>query len=485
MKKDPLYITTTLPYVNSEPHLGFAGELVQADVVARFWRGQGRDVFFNTGTDEHGVKIFQKAKETNVEVQKYVDGYAEKFKALIPALGVSPDVHFVRTTDTEHIRAAEEFWKRVDVNGYIYKKKYQTKYCIGCELEKTDSELENGKCPIHPTYTIELVDEENYFFKFSAFGEKLLALYKDHPDFVVPDFRFNEIKAFVERGLEDFSISRLASKMPWGVPVPGDATQVMYVWFDALVSYLSTLGWPEKSDFLKYWPPIQFAGKDNLRQQSAMFQAMLMAACIPASSQIVIRGFIISGGQKMSKSVGNVISPQDVLNTFVPFSPYATDVLRFFLMHDVLPFEDSDITMERLKDSYNTNLANGLGNLVSRVMKMATSYEISLEHPEKNKPYLNDDLVRDALLRYNTKHACDNIWDAIRTMDSFIQARAPFKKIKMDPEEAKKDILQLLQSLYDIARMLETIMPETAKEITRLIAENKSPEKPLFARLEK
>ncbi|MEX2052203.1 MAG: class I tRNA ligase family protein, partial [Candidatus Paceibacterota bacterium] len=334
MKKNNFYITTTLPYVNSDPHVGFAMEIVRADAVARAKVLQGYNVFFNTGTDEHGSKLYKAAEMAGMDVKEYVDMYAEKFRSLKPLLNIFPDVHFIRTTDEAHIKAAQEFWKRCDERGHIYKKTYQTKYCVGCELEKTDSELnEDGQCPIHPNNKIEFIDEENYFFKFSTFGRPLLDLYENNPDFVIPDFRFNEIKAFVQNGLEDFSISRLKSKMPWGVPVPGDADHVMYVWFDALVSYISTLGWPNDTEtFDKFWvegTPIQYAGKDNLRQQSAMWQAMLMAAGLPNSHQIIINGFITGdGGIKMSKSIGNVVSPVEIVEG------YGTDALRYFLLRE-------------------------------------------------------------------------------------------------------------------------------------------------------
>ena len=230
------YITTTLPYVNNDPHVGFAMEIIRADAVARVKKLQGFDVFFNTGTDEHGQKLLTDATKAGKDVKAYVDEYAAKFKGLKELLNISDDVHFIRTTDERHVKAAQEFWKICDKNGYIYKKNYETKYCVGCELEKTDSELVDGKCPIHPNKEIELRNEENYFFKFSAFGERLLKLYEENPQLVIPDFRFNEIKSFVKAGLEDFSISRLKSKMSWGVPVPGDDDHVMYVWFDALVN---------------------------------------------------------------------------------------------------------------------------------------------------------------------------------------------------------------------------------------------------------
>ncbi|HVY67898.1 MAG TPA: methionine--tRNA ligase, partial [Patescibacteria group bacterium] len=289
------YITTTLPYVNAKPHMGHAQEFVYADVIARYQRGiLGKDVIFNTGTDEHGQKIYDKAREEGKEPQAYADEYAAKFGGLKQALNLSYN-RFIRTTDPHHVAAAQEFWRRCLKRGDIEKQNYRIKYCVGCELEKTDSDLdENGRCPLHPNLELEIREEENYFFKFSKYQQPLLELYQAHPDFVVPDFRFREIQEFVKRGLQDFSISRLAAKMPWGIPVPGDDKHVMYVWFDALINYISTLGWPEDSGertgpsaeqagsalstqrYSDFWPGIQIAGKDNLRQQSAMWQAMLM-----------------------------------------------------------------------------------------------------------------------------------------------------------------------------------------------------------------
>jgi methionyl-tRNA synthetase len=233
------YLTTTLPYVNDRPHIGFALEIVQADAVARFRRLSGDDVFFNFGTDEHGQKIYDKAREAGEEPQAYADRYATTFRELKDALNLSYDA-FIRTTDAHHVAAAQEFWRRCAAAGDIYKKNYKIKYCVGCELEKTDSELVDGKCPLHPNLEVQLVEEENYFFKLSKYQERLLELYDSHPDFVVPDFRLNEIRSLIAKdGLQDFSISRLKSKLPWGIPVPGDESQVMYVWFDALINYIS------------------------------------------------------------------------------------------------------------------------------------------------------------------------------------------------------------------------------------------------------
>lgn len=469
------YITTTLPYVNSDPHVGFAMEIIRADVVARFRRLLGDEVFFNTGTDEHGVKIYQKAVEQGKDAQAYVDEYAAKFRDLIKLLDIS-EVNFIRTTDEHHVRAAEEFWRICDKNGYIYKKQYQIKYCVGCELEKTDSELnDNGRCPIHPNKDLELIDEENYFFKFSAFQEKLLKLYQDNPDFVLPAKRFNEIKAFMERGLEDFSISRLATKMPWGIPVPGDESQVMYVWFDALVSYIAAIGWPENLErFGEWWPVTQYCGKDNLRQQSAMWQAMLMAANLPASKQIIINGFFNgAGGVKMSKSLGNVVHPNDVV------SEYGVDALRYFVCREASAFEDSEFSMERFKETYNANLANGLGNLTSRIMKMASS---NLEAvPVLPAPEWPTE-IKQAFAEFNLQKYSDYVWMRINDLDKQIQETEPFKLVKVNPEEGKALIAGLVQELYQIAFWLQPLLPQTAAAIAQLVEANKAPEAPLFLR---
>jgi len=472
------YITTTLPYVNADPHIGFAMEIIRADIIARFKRLQGYEVFFNTGTDEHGINIYKKALAKGVDPQTFVDEYAKHFKDLIKALDLSPDINFIRTTDLNHIKAAKDFWKIVRDAGFIYKKNYKMKYCAGCELEKTNSELEKGRCPLHPSTELEIIEEENYFFKFSEFQNKLLDFYHERDDFVIPDFRFNEIKAFVGRGLEDFSISRLKNKMPWGIEVPDDPEHVMYVWFDALINYISAIGWPDdKEKFNKWWIEpggvVQYCGKDNLRQQAAMWQAMLMAANLPPSKHIIINGFIISGGKKMSKTLGNVIDP------FAIVSEYGADSLRYYVAREFHPFEDSDITMERFKDTYNANLANGLGNLISRIMKMA---EANLEIPVKlTKPILPVEYI-EGLESFEIKKAMDLIWNEISIQDAYIQETKPFSLIKTDPAKAKEIITHLVQKLDHIAYMLLPIMPSTAAKIKELIFSNKAPIAPLFPR---
>jgi methionyl-tRNA synthetase len=475
------YITTTLPYVNADPHIGFAMEIIRADTIARYKKLMGYDVYFNTGTDEHGKKLWEAAQKEGKEIQEYLDDYATKFRGLKDLLNISDDVHFIRTTDENHIKAAQEFWNICKNNGYIYKKTYQAKYCVGCELNKTDSELnEKGECLIHLGNPVELIDEENYFFKFSSFEKQLLSLYESRSNFVVPDFRLNEIKAFVERGLEDFSVSRLASKMPWGIPVPDDDTQVMYVWFDALVNYISTLGWPGNTEnFEKYWvngTPTQYCGKDNLRQQSAMWQAMLMAAGLPNSHQIVVNGFITGeGGIKMSKSLGNVFNPYDIVKE------YGTDALRYFLLREVSSFEDSPFTIERFKDAYNSGLANGIGNLSSRILTLSEKYlEKCPDIPEK-KDFTEYFAIYES---FDIKKAMDYIWEKIQKLDKKIQETEPFKVIKADENKGKEMIKELVIELYEIARMLNPVMSETNEKLKKLIKENKKPDQPLFLRKE-
>lgn len=481
-----IYITTTLPYVNSDPHVGFAMEIIRADALARYHTLMGNEVFFNTGTDEHGTKIWEKAKEEGVDVQAYVDSYAEKFKGLSDILNLSEDIHFIRTTDEHHVLAAQEFWRLVDKNGYIYKAAYEAKYCVGCELEKTDSELVDGKCPIHPNKELELISEENYFFKYSQFTQPLLDYYEKNKNFVLPDFRFNEIKKFVEGGLRDFSISRKKEKMPWGIPVPGDEDQVMYVWFDALVNYISTLGWPNGENFTTFWEEgftVQIAGKDNLRPQSAMWQAMLMAAGIKNTDKILINGFLNGpDGKKMSKSLGNVINPYDAVKEV------GTDPLRFYLMYNVSAFEDSPISMEMIKESYNANLANGIGNLTNRIVKMAENYDVIVKLPEESAVWKDKEHVgaeyHEAFKNFEVGKALEYLMNEVREMDLFIATEQPFKKVKVDELSAKEDVARLMLNLFYMGVLLEPFMPETSAKVVEAVGTRTTPVEPIFKRLD-
>ena len=502
------YITTTLPYVNADPHIGFAFELISADIVARYKGLSGDEVFFNTGTDEHGTKVWEKAKEEGKDTQTYVDEYAEKFKKLREPLGLLPDINFIRTTDSHHKFAAQEFWKRCLASGDIYKKNYKIKNCVGCELEKTESELVGGKCSVHPNLDLQTIEEENYFFRLSNYQQKLLDLYDANPDFVIPAYRLNEIRSLIkEKGLEDFSISRLKSKMPWGVPVPGDNDHVMYVWFDALVNYISAIGWPtDMTAFEKWWPVTQFAGKDQVRQQAVMWQAMLLSVGLPPSKQIVIHGFIQSGGQKMSKSLGNVIDPLALVQEYARLPSPAgeanggqgTDALRWYLARHVHPFEDSDFTVEKFKEAYNADLANGIGNLTSRIMKMAADHQVLL--PDSAPPQLRRSAESSrrgggvsetgdfppefakSLESYQIQHAAEIISESIAVLDRRIQETAPFKLVKEDKEKGDALIQELVVGLYTVARMLHPILPQTSDTIKELIVGNRMPSQPLFPR---
>ena len=472
---EAFYITTTLPYVNAEPHIGFAFEIVQADIVARFKRITGTEVFFSTGTDEHGQKIFQKAKEEGREVAEYVDYFAGQFEALKSGLDLSCDA-FVRTTMSDHLRAAQALWARCANNGDIYKKKYRGLYCVGDEAFVRESDLVEGKCPNHPAMEPVEIEEENYFFRLSAYAGRLLQ-YLTRKDSVLPNWRREEAIRFVEGGLEDFSISREKARMSWGVPVPGDDGQVMYVWFDALTNYISTLGWPDDTtgSFEKFWRTgevVQVAGKDQVRFQSVMWQAMLMSAQIKNTDKVVYHGFITSCGQKMSKSLGNVIEPLTLTRE------YGIDPLRLFLSRHTHPFEDSDFTLERFREAYNSDLANGLGNLVSRIMQLAQTHLPGAVRPQL-KPFPSEYL--DAFARFEVIKAADYVWTRIAALNQKVSDTAPFKLVKTDPARAQSLIAELVEELYAIALMLSPFIPATSTRIEHAIVSNKKPEN-LFPR---
>ncbi|OGF69945.1 methionine--tRNA ligase [Candidatus Giovannonibacteria bacterium RIFCSPLOWO2_02_FULL_45_14] len=475
------YITTTLPYVNAPPHIGFALELVRADIIARYHRLLGDEVIFNTGTDEHGLKVYRNALKENKDPKEYVDMLVKRFVSLKSTLNVSY-TNFIRTTDPHHKKAAQEFWNRCSASGDIYKQLYSIKYCVGCELEKTESELdEYGRCPIHPNLEIEIIEEENYFFRWSKYQEKLLELYSSRPDFVLPSFRMNELRNFVSSGLRDFSITRRREKMPWGVAVPEDDEHVMYVWFDALVNYISTLGWPEdEKKFKNFWPGIQIAGKDNLRQQAAMWQAMLMSAGLPCSKQILINGFIESGGHKMSKSLGNVVDPTDVVGQ------YGTDALRYWFAREVPAFDDGDFTQDKFAFAYEGNLVNGLGNYIQRVSTMVKNYfpegiarpstedllKVALKRGDSEYVALEYFIkriiakeYREAMEKFELTKAIDKIFELLKELDVFVQVHEPFKLIKKDKEKAKVILWNLCYGAVGLAWLLIPFLPETSDKI--------------------
>ena len=458
--------------MNSAPHIGHALEMIQADAIARYQRLRGKKVIFNTGTDEHGLKIFRKAEERGITAQEFCDENAAHFRALKESLNLS-FTHFIRTTDEHHIAAAQEFWRRCAANGDIYKKNYKVKYCVGCELEKTESELnEEGRCPVHPNLDVEEINEENYFFKFSNYQEKLLQLYNEVPDFVLPAHRLTEIKRFTEKGLQDFSISRLKEKMPWGVPVPDDADHVMYVWFDALVNYVSTLGWPEESgEFNDFWlnegvsNAIQIAGKDNLRQQSNMWQGMLMSAGVAPSRQILIHGFITSGGQKMSKSLGNVVDP------FAVAEQFGIDPLRMYLLKEIPTAEDGDFSQERFRMMYN-EMANNLGNLLSRTVAMTEKYfdgvvpTFELDNSVENAVSEAWSELDARMNGFDLKKAIEAAWAILDLGNRYVDDHKPWTLAKEEKLNEVENVLgTLLELLRQTSWMLYPFIPEATDKM--------------------
>ena len=471
------YITTTLPYVNADPHIGFALEVIQTDLLARYWRLVGHDVQFSTGTDEHGQKIFEKAKSEGTDVQEYVDHYATEFRKLKEALNLSND-RFIRTTDEKHIEAAQEMWRRCEAAGDIYKKKYKGLYCVGDEAFVKEGDLVDGKCPNHPTMDPIEIEEENYFFRFSNYEDKLLE-YLNQENVVIPEWRRKEAIDFVKNGLEDFSISREKKRLSWGVPVPGDDKQVMYVWFDALTNYISTLDWPQDEVFKEYWEEgesYQTAGKDQVRFQSLMWQAMLMSAGLPNTDHIFYHGFITSDGQKMSKSLGNVLSPYDLV------ARYGTDGTRYILLRHVHPVDDSDVTWEKMDEWYTAHLVNGIGNLTARITKLAeTHLEQPIVRPEASS--FTEEYTK-ALDEFRFNEALDYIWSRIGALDKRISDEEPFKVVKVDLEKGQELIREYMEELYNIGRLLNPVLPETSRHIKESVLENKKPEA-LFERIEK
>lgn len=489
-KNKPFYLTTTLPYVNAQPHIGHAMEFIRADVISRFQRYRGRDVFFNTGTDEHGQKIYEGALKENLTPQEYTDKYSKTFKDFCELCNISYD-GFIRTTDEKHVLAAQKMWNICLAKGDIYKAKQKMHYCVGCEMEKTDSELgEDGRCPDHPGRDLVITEEENYFFAFSKYQKPLLDLYER--GLVYPDFRQNEITNFVAGGLRDFSVSRLAAKMPWGVPVPGDDAHVMYVWFDALTSYIATLGWASDAPaFKKYWEGgdvVQYCGKDNNKAQSAIWQAMLLSVEIKNTDIININGHIISGGVKMSKSIGNVISPFDIIEEYKSVTPFPEEVLRFVMCHEVSTYDDSDITKESIGEAYKAYLQNGIGNQLSRILKLTSTHltptdiQKILEEGEKE---VLDEKFSTLLENFKINEALHFVTERSKKLDMYIQEKAPFKLIKEEAtkEEALMVLRSCLKELLTLSHHLYFFMPKTSMYIYNAIKENKALETGIFGRV--
>jgi methionyl-tRNA synthetase len=477
-----VFVSTSIPYVNARPHIGHALEYVQTDAYARYRRLMGDDVFFTTGTDDNALKNVLKAEEAGEGVQAFVRRLAKTFKDTCDSLNVSYDYFIETSNDDRHLRGAQKLWNEANKKGDIYKKEYEGLYCVGCEEFKTEKDVnEREECDEHPGKKLEHIKESNYFFKLSTYQQELVRRIETDELSITPVSRKNEIVSFIKSGLEDFSISRsVARAHGWGVPVPGDDSQVMYVWFDALSNYINALEYADEGEnYQAFWKNaderIHFVGKGINRFHTIYWPAMLLSAEVPLPSTVFVHGYFTTNGQKMSKSLGNVIDPMEVIQK------YGTDAVRYYFLRHQHPVEDGDFTMERFHEAYTANLVNGLGNLVSRVMKLAeTHLDTPIQRPEANG---FPEEYTQALESFEFNTALDYIWSRIGAADLRMTTEEPFKVVKTNPEEGKRIIAELVLELYHIARMLHPIMPATNKLIKETILANKKPET-MFPRIE-
>jgi len=472
-EKGKFYITTSIAYTNAPPHLGFALELVQADVLARYQRILGEKVFFLTGTDEHGQKIVKAAEEADRTPKEFTDELSEKFKKLKEPLGISND-DFIRTTDQKrHWPTVKDIWFKLKENGDIYKKRYKGLYCVGCEAFITQKDLAGGKCKIHQKEP-EIIEEENYFFRLSKYSKEIGETVKENKVKIIPDGRKNEMLNFIDQGLEDVSFSRPRKDLKWGIPVPDDNSQIVYVWADALINYLSALGYPDGGNFKKYWPAdIHCVGKDILRFHATIWLGILLSLKLPLPENIFVHGFITSNSQKMSKSLGNVVDPFELVKK------YGTDPVRYFLLREITPTEDGDFTYEKFEQRYNSDLAKGLGNLLARVVTLSDKYDISSKSKASQQTQKEIDIAqkkyKKALKEFKFNEALVAVWEFISLCDEYIEKEKPW-------EGEKKEVVEnLLLALKEIAKLLEPFLPQTSEEIIRQIKSKKN--KSLFPRI--
>lgn len=470
-----VYLTTPIFYPNANLHVGHAYTTTLSDIIARYHRLRGEDVYFLTGSDENTQNLVEAARREGKDVPEFLDGIIGNFKSLFERLNISYD-QFIRTSDREaHWPGAQLLWRKLDAAGDLYKKAYEGLYCVGHEAFVTEKDLVDGKCPDHGTVP-EHLKEENYFFKLSKYTSTIKEKIENGELEILPSSRKNEILSLLSEGLDDVSFSRPKNAAGIGVPVPGDDSQVMYVWCDALANYLTALGFGREDDelFKKFWPAdVHVIGKDILRFHAAIWPGMLLSAGLPLPKKLLVHGFITSGGKKMSKTLGNVIDPVALLDE------YGTDAVRYYLARHVSPFEDGDLTAEGFKEVYNGELANGIGNLAARIMTLA---ETHLAEPiARPEPKGFPAAYTEALGAFEVNRALDFVWAEIRKLDQKITATEPFKLVKTDLEAGKTLIAELATELYVIVRMLNPFMPATNETLKQAILANKKPEN-LFPR---
>jgi methionyl-tRNA synthetase len=463
----PYYVTTPIYYVNGEPHLGHAYTTIAADVLARHMRQRGEEVFFLTGTDEHGEPVTQAAEKLGITPRELGDRNAGRFKELAARLNATNDF-FIRTTDPEHEQVVAEVVQRIRENGHVYEGTYEGWYCPRCADFKTESELEDGNlCPIHKI-VLEIEKEDNWFFRLSTFQEPLERLYADRPDFVIPQNRYNEALSFIRSGLRDLSLSR--ARLKWGVPVPWDESQVVYVWIDALLNYYSALSYARDSVDLteRFWPAtVHLIGKDILKFHAVIWPAMLMAAGIEVPRRVAIHGFLLLGEHKMSKSLGNVIEPFQVVDL------YGADALRFYVLREVSFGSDGEVSPEGFETRYTTELANEYGNLASRTLAMVARYRDGVVPDAEPPPALAADFaglaeaVRARIDDVELSPALDEIWRRIKRLNRYVQDEQPWQLAKDESQSAHLDqvLYGLAEGLRVVSVLVHPFLPSSAERL--------------------
>lgn len=482
------YITTAIPYVNAAPHIGFAFLIIQADVLARWHRSKKEDTFFLAGSDEHGVKIVRTAENQNLTPKKLADKNVLKFRNLLKVFNISSD-DFIRTTDKKrHWPGAKRVWLELVKSGDIYKKQYEGLYCVGHEAFITSKDIEDGICRDHKAKP-EVIKEENYFFRLSKYTKSIIKAIKGNKFLIFPESRRNEILNVLNHGLEDVSFSRPKKDLKWGIPVPNDSTQTMYVWADALTNYISAIGYGSDQNvdilkFKKWWPAdVEVLGKDNLRFHAAIWPGMLFSMGLALPKSLWVHGFITSGGQKMSKTVGNVIDP------FETVSKYGVDAVRYYLLREVSYGEDGDFTYEKLEKRYNADLAKGLGNFVSRVLTFTTMSDVVVNNDVRcrcktriqtvrNKMFKRElasslNIIETSLSSFKFSDAISSIWHLISVGDKYIDDKKPWL-LPRQSKEFQETIGSLLFLITEIGLLLSPFLPETSEKISKAVKNSKS-----------